>query len=74
MSRHAARHDFEFFSLGGIIARSGRTRPAWLPWALAAVVLAIGAFWDPLFRDGRTDFILLGLAGYELVIGLTENE
>ena len=30
--------------------------------------------WDPLIRGAQADFILIGLAGYEMVIGLTEED
>ena len=43
------------------------------PWAVASVVLLVGACWDPLVRGAQADFILVGLAGYEMVIGLTEE-
>ncbi len=63
----------ELFSVGGLLARWWRTEPAWLPWAAAAVVLLVAACWDPLVRGAQADFILIGLAGYEMVIGLTEE-
>ena len=62
------------FSIGGTVSRFCSVGPAWAPGAFAALILSVGAFWDPLVRSGRVDFILLGLAGYELVLALTEEE
>jgi hypothetical protein len=63
-----------FFSLGGLIARVWRTRSPMTPWVCASSVLTAGAIWDRMRTGGPIDFVLLGLAGYELVIGLTEDE
>ena len=63
----------ELFSIGGLLARWWKTEPLWLPWAVASVVLLVGACWDPLVRGAQADFILVGLAGYEMMIGLTEE-
>jgi hypothetical protein len=60
--------------LGALAARWVPRRPAWLPWGLAAVLLVLLALWDAIGRGGSPDFILIGLAGYELVMGLTEDE
>jgi hypothetical protein len=66
------REPLEFFSLGGLLRSFWRTRPELLPYIVAASILSLLSCWD-LFRGaGRADFILLGLAGYELVLGLTE--
>jgi hypothetical protein len=62
-----------FFSLGGLIARAWRTRSPMTPWVCASSVLTAGAIWDRMRTGGPIDFVLLGLAGYELVIGLTEE-
>jgi len=43
------------------------------PFVCASSVLMSGAIWDRLRTGGPIDFVLLGLAGYELVIGLTEE-
>lgn len=61
----------EFFSLGGLLAPYATTRLALAPWAFSAAVLATLASWDPVFRGGEFDAILIGLACYELLIGLT---
>lgn len=62
-----------FFSLGGLFARLWRTRSAMTPFVCASSLLTAGAIWDRLRTGGPIDFVLLGLAGYELVIGLTEE-
>jgi hypothetical protein len=62
-----------FFSLGGLLARVWRTRSPMTPWVCASSVLTAGAIWDRMRTGGPIDFVLLGLAGYELVIGLTEE-
>ena len=61
------------FSLGGVISKQWRAPFQMAPWLAAALALSALGCWD-LFRGfGRADFVLLGLAGYELVIGLTED-
>lgn len=61
------------FSLGGALARCWRPSTIWLPWAIAAIVITACAFWDSVVRGGRVDFIMIGLACYELIMGLTEE-
>ena len=63
----------EFFSLGGVLAPFATTRLAMAPWAFSAAMLAGLASWDPVARGGEFDAILLGLAAYELLIGLTTS-
>jgi hypothetical protein len=63
----------EFFSLGGLLAPFATTRLALAPWAFSAAMLAALASWDPVARGGEFDAILLGLAAYELLIGLTTD-
>jgi hypothetical protein len=55
-----------------LIARQTR-RPGVLPWVLSGGTLTLLAFADVLSRGGNIDFIMLGLAAYELLIGLTED-
>jgi hypothetical protein len=63
-----------FFSLGGLLVRWWPAWPLWIsPWSATALMLATAAFWDAAQRGGEVDFILLGLAGYEVVIGLTQG-
>lgn len=63
-----------FFSLGGLLSRMWRTRSPITPWICASSLLTSGAIWDKMRTGGPIDFVLLGLAAYELVIGLTEEE
>jgi hypothetical protein len=63
----------EFFSLGGVLATWWRPRNLVMPWVVSAAVLLLLSCWDVFGRAGRADFILIGLAGYELLIGLTEE-
>lgn len=64
----------EFFSVGGVLARWWPSRsPGVTPWLCASTLLMSGALWDWVRTGGDVDFILMGLAAYELVIGLTEE-
>ena len=64
----------EFFSLGGLLAPYVKARTPFAPWTLSAAFLLTLGVWDPLMRGGPFDSILLGLAAYELLIGLTRVE
>jgi hypothetical protein len=64
----------EFFSLGGVLRIWWTPRVLELPWIIASASLLLLSCWDVFDGAGRMDFILLGLAGYELVIGFTEEE
>ena len=61
----------EFFSIGGLLAPFATTRLTLAPWAFSAALLTVLAWWDPVARGGEFDSILMGLAAYELLIGLT---
>jgi len=63
----------EFFSLGGVLRIWWTPRVLELPWITASLFLLLLSCWDLFDGAGRMDFILLGLAGYELVIGFTEE-
>ena len=63
----------EFFSLGGLLAPYATTRLVLAPWAFSAALLMALAFWDPLARGAEPDAVLIGLACYELLIGLTTD-
>jgi hypothetical protein len=63
----------EFFSLGGVTATFWKPRRQLLPWIGASLALMLLSCWDVFRGAGRVDFIVMGLAWYELVIGLTEN-
>jgi hypothetical protein len=71
--RQARRWRGEFFSLGGLLAPYATSRLALAPWAFSAGLLTALAFSDPVLRDGEVDAILVGLAAYELLIGLTRD-
>ena len=63
----------EFFSVGGVLAVFWKPDLRLLPWLVSSLVLLLLGCWD-LFRGvARVDLILMGLAGYELVIGLTDD-
>ena len=64
----------EYFSLGGVLATYWKPRQLLLPWAVSSSGLCVLSFWDVVTRSGKIDFILLGLAAYELALGLTEEE
>jgi hypothetical protein len=64
----------EFFSLGGLLAPHATSRLAVAPWAFSAALLTALAFSDPVLRGGEVDAILVGLAAYELLIGLTRDD
>jgi hypothetical protein len=63
----------EFFSLGGILGVFWKPHTTLMPWLLASFGLGLLSCWD-LFRGrGGVDLIVMGLAAYELAIGLTEE-
>jgi hypothetical protein len=62
----------ELFSLGGLFGMWWHTDRVLAPFLCSASLLASLAMWDWLLRAGAIDFTLLGLAGYELIVGLTE--
>ena len=60
--------------MGGLLALVWQPRPHTLPWIVAALVLLGVTSWDVTTRLGRVDFVLMAsLAGYELIIGLTDQ-
>jgi hypothetical protein len=71
----AVRRPFRgsLFSLGGVVAWYSRVDRSSVPWLISAVFLALLALSDVVVRGGRIDFVLAGLAAYELLIGLTED-
>jgi hypothetical protein len=64
----------EFFSLGGVLSIWWSPAILELPWVVAAASLVLLSCWDVFDGAGRVDFILIGLAAYELLIGLTEEK
>ncbi len=63
-----------FFSLGGLLARWWRPAYPLLPWAFTSAMLTTAAMWDKWSRGGAIDFTVLGLAAYELMLGLMEEQ
>jgi hypothetical protein len=72
-SQNRNRWRGEFFSLGGLLAPLAGPLPHLLPWACSAAALSFLALWDPITKGGEFDAILLGLAAYEMLIGLTTD-
>lgn len=67
------RRQGTLFSLGKLInGRWAVARPM-APWVLSASALAVLGSWDFLVGGGRVDAVVMGLAAYELLIGLTEE-
>jgi hypothetical protein len=68
-----AMSDHGFFSLGGLLARWWKPAYPLLPWALTSAMLTTGGMWDYWSRGAPIDYTLLGLAAYELMLGLLEE-
>jgi hypothetical protein len=58
------------FSLGAVLARYWHPAYPLLPWAFTSAMLTVAGMWDRWFRGGQVDYVVLGLAAYELMIGL----
>ena len=63
-----------FFSLGGFLARFWHPAYVLLPWAFTSALLTVFALWDHWTRGGAIDYTVLGLAAYELMLGLMEED
>lgn len=77
LPRHRGRRSIRlrpFFSLGGVLSAWVPHTTPHVPWLITALGLALLGCWDAIRRGGPLDFILLGLAAYELLIGLTEDQ
>jgi hypothetical protein len=61
------------FSLGAVLARYWHPAYPLLPWALTSAMLTVAAMWDYWSRGGSIDYVVLGLAAYELMLGLMEE-
>ena len=61
------------FSIGRAIAYWWRPAYPLLPWALSSALLTVAGLWDYWTRDLPPDLIVLGLAAYELMVGLLES-
>jgi hypothetical protein len=67
-------HAHGIFSLGGVISRLWKPGLVLLPWAFSSAMLTVAAMWDYWARGAAIDYLVLGLAAYELMIGLMEEE
>jgi hypothetical protein len=63
-----------FFTLGGALALVWRPAYPLLPWALTSALLMTAGLWDFWPRGGRVEWIVMGLAAYEFMIGLMEED
>ncbi len=59
---------------GALLARTWKPTYTLLPWALTSAMLTTAAMWDFWTRGGPIDYTVLGLAAYELMMGLMEDE
>jgi hypothetical protein len=73
-TKEAARRFPEFFSLGGWLSHWWQPAYVLLPWAFTSAMLTIAAMWDRWSRGGPIDYTILGLAAYELMLGLLEEQ
>jgi hypothetical protein len=62
----------EFFTFGGALARVWQPAYPLLPWALTSALLMTAGMWDFWSRGGPIEWIVVGLAAYELMLGLLE--
>ena len=62
-----------FFTLGAALARVWRPAYPLLPWALTSALLMAAGMWDFWYRRGPIEWIVVGLAAYELMLGLLEE-
>lgn len=65
----AAMRD-EYFTIGGVLARVWRPTYPLLPWALTSALLTVAGVWDHWTKGAPVEWLVLGLAAYELMIGL----
>jgi len=62
-----------FFTLGGALAQVWHPAYSLLPWALTSALLMTAGMWDFWSRRGPIEWIVVGLAAYELMLGLLEE-
>lgn len=60
-----------FFTLGGALARVWRPSYRLLPWALTSAMLTVAGLWDYWVGRGPIEWIVVGLAAYEFMVGLS---
>jgi hypothetical protein len=64
----------EFFTLGGALSRLWRPNYPLLPWALTSALLMVAGLWDHWVDRGPVEWIVVGLAAYELMMGLLSDK
>lgn len=62
-----------FFTLGASLARVWHPAYPLLPWALTSALLMTAGMWDFWSRGGPIEWVVVGLAAYELMLGLLEE-
>jgi hypothetical protein len=60
------------FSLGGALSLYWRPRYPLLPWALTSALMMTAGVWDRWASGAPVEWIVVGLAAYELMIGLLD--
>ena len=60
------------FTLGGFLATAWRPSQPLLPWALTSALLTTAAMWGHWTTGQPVDWVVLGLAAYELMMGLLD--
>ena len=62
-----------FFTLGHTLARVWQPAYPLLPWALTSALLMTAGMWDFWAHGGRIEWVVVGLAAYEFMMGLLEE-
>ena len=60
------------FTLGGFLATAWHPSQPLLPWALTSALLTTAAMWGHWTTGRPVDWVVLGLAAYELMMGLLD--
>ena len=58
------------FSMGGLLSRFWQPAYPLLPWALTSALLTVAGLWDYWSGRGPIEWVVVGLAAYELMLGL----
>ena len=59
-----------WFTLGGSLAAVWKPSYPLLPWALSSALLIVAGLWDYWTARGPIEWMVVGLAAYELMLGL----
>jgi len=62
------------FTLGGFLATAWRPSQPLLPWAFTSALLTVAALWGYWTAGRPVDWVVQGLAAYELMMGLLETD